>query len=106
MNDENFKGLVSGLEDAIAFVQGDASRAIVHHAVDIKAIRKAVGKTQEQFAATYHIPRGTLRDWEQGRRVPDAPACALLTIISRDPVAAERLLAAPAGMAIGTGFGK
>jgi putative transcriptional regulator len=62
MNDENFKGIVSGLEDAIAFMQGDASRAIVHHAVDIKAIRKAAGKTQEQFAATYHIPPGTLRD--------------------------------------------
>jgi putative transcriptional regulator len=95
MNDENFKGIVAGLEDAIAFMQGDASRTIVHHAVDIKAIRKAVGKTQEQFAAIYHIPRGTLRDWEQGRRVPDAPARALLTIISRDPLTVERLLADP-----------
>jgi len=105
MNDENFKGMVAGLEDAIGFMQGDDSRATVHHAMDIKAIRKVVGKTQEQFAATFHIPRGTLRDWEQGRRVPDAPARALLTIISRDPVAAERLLAAPAGMSVGAGFG-
>ena len=92
MNDDNFNGIVAGLEDAIAFMQGDASRGIVRHALDIKAIRKAAGKTQEQFAATYRIPRGTLRDWEQGRRVPDAPARALLTIISRDPAAAERLL--------------
>lgn len=95
MNDENFKGMVAGLEDAIGFMRGDKSRATVHHAVDIKAIRKAVGKTQEQFAATDHIPRGTLRDWEQARRVPDAPARALHTIISRDPIAAERLLADP-----------
>lgn len=95
MKDENFKGIVAGLEDTIAFMRGDASRAIVHHAVDIKAIRKAVGKTKDQFAATYHISRGTLRDREQGRRVPDAPARALLTIISRDPVTLERLLADP-----------
>ena len=95
MNDENFKGMVAGLEDAIAFMQGDPSRAIVHHAIDVQVIRMAVGKTQEQFAATYHIPLGTLRDWEQGRRVPDAPSRALLTIISRDPIAAERLLADP-----------
>ena len=93
MNEDTFKGIAAGLEDAIAFMQGDTSRGVVHHAIDIKAIRKATGKTQEQFAATYRIPRGTLRDWEQGRRVPDAPARALLTIISRDPVAAERLLA-------------
>jgi putative transcriptional regulator len=69
MNDENFKGMVAGLEDAIGFMRGDKSRATVHHAVDIKAIRKAVGETQEQFAATDHISRGTLRDWEQARRV-------------------------------------
>jgi len=36
-----------------------------------KIIRRALGFTQEEFAARYHIPLGTLRDWEQGRAEPD-----------------------------------
>jgi putative transcriptional regulator len=33
----------------------------------VKTLRRALGFTQEEFAARYHIPIGTLRDWEQGR---------------------------------------
>lgn len=50
-----------------------------------KIIRRALELTQEEFAARYHIPLGTLRDWEQGRAVPDQPARAYLTLIARDP---------------------
>jgi putative transcriptional regulator len=35
-----------------------------------KIIRRALALTQEEFAARYHIPQGTLRDWEQGRARP------------------------------------
>jgi len=48
--------------------------------------------TQEEFAVRYHIPLGTLRDWEQGRAEPDRPARAYLKIIARDPEHVERLL--------------
>lgn len=41
--------------------------------------------TQEEFSARYHIPVGTLRDWEQGRSEPDAPAKAYLKVIAADP---------------------
>jgi putative transcriptional regulator len=51
----------------------------------IKVIRRALGVTQEEFAARYHIPLGTLRDWEQGRTTPDQPAQAYLTVIARNP---------------------
>jgi len=50
-----------------------------------KIIRRALGITQEEFAARYHIPIGTLRDWEQGRVAPDQPARAYLMVIARDP---------------------
>ena len=50
-----------------------------------KIIRRALDLTQEEFAARYHIPLGTLRDWEQGRTEPDQPARAYLTLIARDP---------------------
>src|SRR6185503_11971914 len=51
----------------------------------VKIIRRALGISQEDFAARYHIPIGTLRDWEQGRAVPDQAARAYLTVIARDP---------------------
>ena len=57
-----------------------------------KIIRRALDLTQEEFASRYHVPLGTLRDWEQGRSVPDQPACAYLTLIARDPEHVNRIL--------------
>jgi putative transcriptional regulator len=59
-----------------------------------KTLRRALGLTQEEFAARYHIPLGTLRDWEQGRCEPDQPARAYLTVIARDPEGVLRALQA------------
>jgi putative transcriptional regulator len=39
----------------------------------IGTLRRALRLTQEEFAARYHIPVGTLRHWEQGRSEPDQP---------------------------------
>jgi putative transcriptional regulator len=50
-----------------------------------KIIRPGLELTQEEFAARYHIPLGTLRDWEQGRAEPDQPTRPYLTLIARDP---------------------
>lgn len=61
----------------------------------VKIIRRALGISQEDFAARYHIPLGTLRDWEQGRVVPDQAARAYLTVIARDPEAVSRALDRP-----------
>jgi len=57
-----------------------------------KTLRRALGLTQEEFAARYQIPLGTLRDWEQGRAEPDQPARAYLKAIAGDPKAVERAL--------------
>ena len=51
----------------------------------VKTLRRALGLTQQEFAARYQIPLGTLRDWEQGRTEPDQPARAYLTVIAHDP---------------------
>jgi len=40
---------------------------------------------------TFGVSLGTLRNWEQGRRVPDGPARVLLTLTIRDPVTSSRL---------------
>jgi putative transcriptional regulator len=60
----------------------------------IRTLRRALGLTQEEFATRYHIPLGTLRDWEQGRSQPDQPARAYLTLIAADPEGVSRRLAA------------
>jgi putative transcriptional regulator len=57
-----------------------------------KVIRRALELTQEEFSARYHIPLGTLRDWEQGRAQPDGPTRAYLTIIASDPDRARVIL--------------
>jgi putative transcriptional regulator len=61
----------------------------------VKIIRRALGISQEDFAARYHIPLGTLRDWEQGRVAPDQAARAYLTVIARDPEAVRKALNPP-----------
>jgi len=58
----------------------------------IKTLRRSLGLTQDEFATRYHIPLGTLRDWEQGRAEPDQPARAYLKVIAADPEGVSRSL--------------
>jgi putative transcriptional regulator len=58
----------------------------------VRTLRRALALTQEEFARRYHIPLGTLRDWEQGRSEPDQPARAYLLVIAHDPEAVRRAL--------------
>ena len=59
----------------------------------VKVLRQRLGMTQVEFARTFHLPLTTLRDWEQHRSMPDAPARTLLLAIERDPEVMRRLLA-------------
>jgi putative transcriptional regulator len=59
----------------------------------VKMLRQRLGMTQAEFAEAFHLPITTVRDWEQRRSTPDAPARALLLAIERDPEAMRRLLA-------------
>ncbi len=58
----------------------------------VKTLRRALALTQQEFAARYRIPLGTLRDWELGRSEPDQPARAYLTVIAHDPEGVRRAL--------------
>jgi len=55
-------------------------------------LRRAFRLTQEQFAEQFAIPIGTLRDWEQRRKAPDAAARAYLRVIAAEPDAVRRAL--------------
>jgi DNA-binding transcriptional regulator YiaG len=69
-----------------------AELAAVKRIPRTRTLRRALGLTQEEFAARYRIPLGTLRDWEQGRSEPDQPARAYLTVIACDPEGVARTL--------------
>lgn len=62
----------------------------------VKVLRQRLDMTQAEFAEAFHLPITTLRDWEQHRSTPDAPARALLLAIERDPEVMRELLAARA----------
>jgi putative transcriptional regulator len=58
----------------------------------VRALRKKLNMTQEEFAARFHLPLGTVRDWEQGAHRPDKAAQVLLAVIENDPDAVARAL--------------
>ena len=60
----------------------------------VQVIRRALKLSQEEFSVRFHIPLGTLRDWEQGRKDPDAAARAYLMVIGRNPAAVTEALGA------------
>lgn len=70
-----------------------ADRKRMKRTPQAKVIRRALRLTQEEFAARYRIPLGTLRDWEQGRAAPDQPTQAYLTVIARSPEGVHQALA-------------
>ena len=86
----------AALSDPDAQPLTDADFKRMRRVPRVKTLRRALGFTQEEFAARYQIPLGTLRDWEQGRTEPDQPARAYLKIIAHDPDRVHRMLnAAP-----------
>jgi putative transcriptional regulator len=48
-------------------------------------VRRQTGLTQAAFALRIGVPIDTIRNWEQGKRLPAGPAKALLKVIHRTP---------------------
>lgn len=82
------KELVESLTEAAAHARGRKVRGLrltVVEIPDVKAIRRSLRMSQNRFSVAYRIPLATLKNWEQGRRHPDAPAAAYLLAIKRRP---------------------
>lgn len=79
--------LIESLQQAARHAAGEKRRLRVSKVElpDVRAIRRSLRMSQHHFAAAYRIPLPTLKNWEQGRRVPDAPAAAYLLAIKRRP---------------------
>lgn len=86
-----FDKIAAGLEDAIAYAEGDTSRGRVA-TVDVKAVRAKTKLSQDKFAAVFHIKPATVRDWEQGRRQPDTVSATYLKMIDADAAGVQQIL--------------
>jgi putative transcriptional regulator len=51
----------------------------------VRELRRRARLTQQQFAARLGVPVDTIRNWEQGKRLPRGPARALLAVIAHAP---------------------
>jgi putative transcriptional regulator len=87
------KELIKSLSEAVAHAEGKTgARVHIVEVPDVRAIRARLRMSQQQFAKVYRIPLSTLKNWEQGRRQPDAPAAAYLQAIARRPRAIREAL--------------
>lgn len=85
---------VAALADPDAQPLSDEDMDRMRQTPRLKIIRRALGLTQEEFAARFQIPLGTLRDWEQGTKRPDQAARSYLKAIAGDAQAVQRALEA------------
>ena len=87
MKDELFAELVASVREGGAILRGEqaASRIFTIQPLEIKKIRHSFGLTEVEFAAMLGISVRTLRNWEQGRRVPEGPARVLLQVAAKHP---------------------
>lgn len=96
MSKKAFDSIMAALEDALAYAKGDRARGratvLDVRALDVGKVRGKVGLSQDEFARTFGVSVGTLRNWEQKRVRPDGPARVLLTLIDRDPVSVLKAL--------------
>jgi putative transcriptional regulator len=79
--------------DAQPITADDIASGRVRIVPRVRTLRHLLRLSQEEFAARFHIPVGTLRDWEQRRKEPDAAAKAYLRVIALEPEVVRKALA-------------
>lgn len=87
MSDETFAEFMQSVKEGAKILHGELPPAseFVHLGTDVKAIRKKVGLSQQEFANLICISKRTLEGWEQGHRKLTGPVRALLTIFKNSP---------------------
>ena len=90
--------ILQGAREALALARGEADekayRIYVPAAVDVRALRRKLRLSQDQFARRFGFTAARIRDWEQGRSRPDGAVRAYLLVIERAPDAVAKALAA------------
>jgi len=96
MNRTDFRKLTASIRQAGKIRRGRLrpGRVTTFKPADVRAIRETLEVTQAEFALMIGVSLATLRNWEQGRRVPDGPARALLRVAAANPRAGVEALSA------------
>ena len=96
MKKRDFDKLVKSVKQAGRIRRGEMKdRRVFRFApADVKAIRLRLEKSQSEFALMIGVSVSTLQNWEQGRRVPEGPARALLKVAAENPEAVAEALGA------------
>ena len=96
MKQNDFDDLIKSVRQAgkIRRKKMRPSRTTAFKPAAIKRIRALLGKSQSEFAMMIGVSVGTLRNWEQGRRIPNGPAQALLRVTAQHPSAVAHALSA------------
>ena len=88
--------IMQGLNEALTYTQGKNIGEKIHNVevptVDVAAIRARTGLSQRAFARSIGVAKGTLLNWEHGRRHPTGPAQVLLAMIDKKPSLVAELL--------------
>ena len=89
MKEELFIELLESVKQGGAILRGEVepSREFLLEPINVQAIRKNYGLSQDKFAKLLGISVATLRNWEQGRRKPEGPARVLLRVAAKHPEA-------------------
>lgn len=93
---EAYNSIMRGLNEALDHARGKDTGTRVHQVtvpvVDVAAIRAGTGLSQSAFARSIGVAKGTLLNWEHGRRQPTGPAQVLLAMIAKRPSLVSELL--------------
>ena len=89
--------VLAAAEEMLAHAKGELDLPVHKPAPEmdaarVRAIRRKYAKSPKEFELRFGVPARTIEGWEQGRAI-DAAGRVLLTIIDREPDAAERALA-------------
>ena len=91
-----FESIKRGLEEAKSFSKGQGAEARVHEVsvpeINVAEIRAKTGLSQAEFARSIGVAKGTLLNWEHGRRIPTGPAQVLLALIAKKPSVVQDFL--------------
>jgi len=89
-----FDKIAEGLKESLAIAKGEAQPAklYVPAEINVKAIRKKLELSQDDFAAYFGFSINQIRDWEQGRSRPLGGVRAYLILVNQNPAAVRKLL--------------
>ena len=80
--------LIASLNEAVEIMERKVAPSRVWYPpaqVDVREIRDRTGLSQANFAKRFGFTTSAVREWEQGRRQPEAAARVLLLVIASKP---------------------